>query len=370
MDVKGKEAGGWLNRSRQQAAGSWQGGRGQLAEQKLAAGSWPLVEQKPAAGRAAGGSWQNRSWQPAAGSWQLAGGQQAGGGIRRERLQCTVARRRRGLAAPGRSSPMATYFRSFCSSSAGNCLALWTADSSILVDCGLQTQKGMRALLERHRARHGKIHGVLVTHAHGDHVSRAALKVLGGEETPLYCHRDVGRQLRERHEGFDDMGAAVHAFASDSFTVGDFRVSPIALPHQPGVPTFGFVIHAGHGGRRRKVVVCTDFNDFSVMVPHLAGADFVFVEANHDLALLRRHPNPNSRYHLNNVKTAWLLAHAVRDGRRPPNRVVLGHLSAERNTEELAVGEVERVFARQQIHLPFRLQAAPRHEPSRTMKVV
>jgi len=265
---------------------------------------------------------------------------------------------------------MATCFRSLCSSSSGNCLALWTADSSILIDCGVRTQSDTRALLERHRDRHGEIHGVLVTHSHGDHMSKAALKVLGQQGMALHCHRDVAGQLRVRHENLGDTGVVVHPFPGDSVTVGDFRVTAFALPHAPGVSTFGFVIGAGHGTDRRKVVVCTDFNDFSGVLPHLEGADFVFVEANHDVDLLRRRPNPNSRYHLSNVKTAWLLAHAARDGRRPPNHVVLGHLSEERNTEELALDEVKRVFARQRQAVPFRLDTAPRYEPSRMMKVV
>jgi len=265
---------------------------------------------------------------------------------------------------------MPTYFRSYCSSSAGNCLALWTRDSSILIDCGVRTLRDTRALLQQHRARRGDLHGVLVTHSHGDHVSKAALRVLGEEEVVLHCHRDVARQLRDRHENLADTGVILQAFPDGSFTMGDFRVSAFALPHAPGIPTFGFAIRAGHGSDRRKIVVCTDFNDFSGVLPHLEDADFVFVEANHDIGLLRRHPNPNSRYHLNNVKTAWLLAHAVRDGRRPPNRVVLGHLSEERNTAELALDEVRRVFTIQRQAVAFRLQAAPRHEPSRTMKVV
>ena len=265
---------------------------------------------------------------------------------------------------------MPTCFRSFRSSSAGNCLALWTADSSILIDCGVKTQRDCRSLLREHRAGHGPVDGVLVTHSHGDHVSRAALRVLQQEEIPIHGHSHVAVQLRERHgEGTGRAPMpAIRVFPAESFTVGDFRISTIPLPHAPNVPTFGFVIRAGHGSTRRKIVICTDFNDFSGVVPHLAGADFVFVEANHDLDLLRRHPNPNSRYHLNNVKTAWLLAHAVREG-RAPRHVVLGHLSDERNREELATGAVTRVFAGQRLDVPFALDAAPKYEPSRVFEI-
>jgi phosphoribosyl 1,2-cyclic phosphodiesterase len=274
-----------------------------------------------------------------------------------------------GLRAPASWGCMGIYFRSFRSSSAGNCLALWTADSSILIDCGVKTLRDCRALVRQHQNEHGPVHGVLVSHSHGDHLSRDAVRILQEEGIVIHGHRQVVPQLRERHDIQGVSGSPIQPFPGESFTVGDFQVTTIPLPHAPDVPNFGFVIRAGHGTKRRKVVVCTDFNDYSNVLPQLAGADFVFVEANHDLELLRQHFNPNSRYHLNNVKTAWLLCHAVRDGRCKPTAVMLGHLSEKRNRERLAIGEVERAFASQRIKVPFELETAPKFEPSRVITI-
>jgi phosphoribosyl 1,2-cyclic phosphodiesterase len=258
-------------------------------------------------------------------------------------------------------------FRSFRSSSSGNCLALWTADSSILIDFGVETLRDCRAILREHQEQHGTIDAVLISHAHSDHLSRDGVRVLGEAGIPVHGHRHVVPQLRERHGLEPRSGVPVHAFAGDRFTVGDFDITAVSLPHAPGVPNVGFVIRAG--ARRRTVVVATDFHDFAALLPHLSGADFVFVEANHDLELLRRHFNPNSRWHLNNVKTAWLLCHAVRDGGFDPGTVVLGHLSDERNRERLAVGEVRRVFERQGMRVPFELEAAPKFDKSRIFRI-
>ena len=134
--------------------------------------------------------------------------------------------------------------------------------------------------------------------------------------------------------------------------------------------TFGFALEAGGHGQRRKLVVCTDFHEVSAVAPHLAGADFVFIEANHDLALLRQHPNPNSRYHLSNVKTARLLCDVFGDGRAAAQAVVLGHLSERRDRERLALGEVEHAFERLGRDVPFGLETAPRHEASRVITIV
>lgn len=264
---------------------------------------------------------------------------------------------------------MDVYFRSFRSSSAGNCLALWTADTSVLIDCGVRTLRDCRAIVRGHQDRYGPVHGVFVSHSHGDHLSRDGARVLQEEGIVIYGHRQVVSQLRERHDVGDGSGPPIQPFPGDRFTFGDFEVTTIPLSHAPDVPTFGFAIHTGHGTKRRKIVICTDFNDGSNLLPQLAGADFVFVEANHDLELLRQHFNPNSQYHLSNVKTARLLCEAFRYGRAAPTSVVLGHLSEQRNRERLATGEVERAFARQRMKVPFELETAPKFEPSRVIKI-
>jgi phosphoribosyl 1,2-cyclic phosphodiesterase len=265
---------------------------------------------------------------------------------------------------------MELYFRSYRSSSAGNCLGVWTADTALLIDCGVRTLRDCRAIVGGHQHSHGPLHGVLVTHAHGDHLSSDGARVLMEAAIPIYGHRHVVPQLRVRHGVADGDESPIQPFPGESFVFGDFEITAIQLPHAPNVPTFGFAIEAGHGAARRKLVVCTDFNDDAAVRPHLAGADFVFVEANHDTDLLRRHPNPNSQYHLNNVKTGRLLRDAFGAGLPAPKLVVLGHLSERRNLERLAVEEVQRAFERQGLRVPFELDTAPRFEASRIIRII
>jgi len=265
--------------------------------------------------------------------------------------------------------PMEVSFRSYRSSSAGNCLALWTADSGLLIDCGVKTLRECRALVRRHRDQHGPIVGALVSHSHGDHLSREGVRVLHEHGIPVHSHHRVAAQLLARLDGEAGDGQAVRTFPGDRFSIGEFDITAVPLPHAPGVPNFGFLIRAGHGSRRRKIVVCTDFHDFADIAPHLAGADFVFVEANHDLDLLRRHFNPNSRYHMNNGQTASLLCDGVRGGRFSPKSIVLGHLSAERNRDHLALEEVHRAFAAQGLEVPCPIGTAPRFEPSDVFRI-
>lgn len=150
---------------------------------------------------------------------------------------------------------------------------------------------------------------------------------------------------------------------------GDLRITPMEVPHDPVVPNFGFVIHHGEGRRRRKIVVCTDFNDYAGVLRHFMDADFIFVESNHDLDLLRKYPNYSSRFHMSNPKTAWLLYHAIRMSEKPPQAVMLGHLSDQRNSEKLALGMVEEIFDRQRMEMDFDLSAAPLYKSSKTVRI-
>ncbi len=260
-------------------------------------------------------------------------------------------------------------FRSYRSSSAGNCLALWTDDCCLLFDCGIKTLRDCRALLQTHRDEHGPVTALLVSHAHGDHLSRQALRAFADEGIPIRCHRKVLAQLRSRRAAENIAQFPIHAFGEEGIDVGDFRISPVPLSHAPDVPTFGFAVSAGHGSNRRRILIATDFCEPSDVLPHLAGTDFLFLEANHDPQLLSEHFNPSSRWHLSNGQTARLLVQAFRSGARLPRNVVLGHLSDIRNRDGLAVREIERGFARAGMKVRFHLETAPKFEASRIIAV-
>ncbi len=271
---------------------------------------------------------------------------------------------------PRHPNTVSVFFQSLRSSSAGNCLALWTDTSSILIDCGVKVQRDCREILAEHARRSGAVDAVIVSHAHGDHMAYAALRVLGREGIPVFAHASVIHQLRDDRSPREwREPARLRALADGANDIGDFRVTPIAVPHAPGFPTFAFSIAARDGGRRHRIVVCTDLYNFAAVLPHLVDADLAFVEANHDRELLRKYPNYNSRFHLNNVQTASLLQHAARRSSTPPKAVMLGHLSEERNRAALAIAEVTRAFDRQGARMRFRLEAAPRCRPSDVIEI-
>ena len=265
---------------------------------------------------------------------------------------------------------MTLKFKSIRSSSAANCVLISTGSTQILIDCGIESQTECKRLLNKHAGRIEDIDAVLVSHSHTDHINHHTLHVLAVHGIPIRAHRSVLKQIYCKHKCTGRKESPVLAeFSDDSFQVGDLEITPMEVPHEPGVPTYGFVIHHRSGSKRRKVVVCTDFYSYENVVSHFADADLIFVESNHDLDLLKKNPNYASRYHLSNPRTAGLLYHAISDSKHSPQHVMLGHLSDERNREKLALGTIEKLFDQKRRKLDFELSAAPLYKASETICV-
>jgi phosphoribosyl 1,2-cyclic phosphodiesterase len=200
------------------------------------------------------------------------------------------------------------------------------------------------------------VSAVLLTHLHGDHISYYPLRVLEDCGLPLCLHEDSVAVLKEKH--YNDYGfknLQLHPYKNKPFCIGDFKIKPFEVIHNPLYATFGFEICC----QDKKIVIATDFCQWENLLEHFVDADFIFVESNHDLALLKQYYNPNSRYHLPNPQTSRLLAAAIAESKKPPQAVMLGHISSQRNTPRLAVRETTLAFERIGLPMNFDLSAAP-----------
>ena len=261
---------------------------------------------------------------------------------------------------------MPLHFRSLRSSSRGNCLALWTDRTRVVIDCGLGSMRKTRQILTEELGTPADIDAVVISHAHTDHVSYYPLRVLEGEGITVRICEECLEQLRNKHfNGYGFGSLRIKTFSDRSFRVGDLTFRAFRLPHHPYYPTYGFVVTY----RKKKVVIATDFNRWQDCLEHFIDADFLFVESNHDLGLLSRYYNPNSEFHLPNPETARLLCSAKKNSRRTCGAVMLGHLSLIRNDTDIALGEIRDSFQNSGVELNFGLWAAPRLQASRTVEI-
>jgi ribonuclease BN (tRNA processing enzyme) len=247
---------------------------------------------------------------------------------------------------------------------------LWTGRTTVLIDCGIPSRLKCRELLEAHVGDPGRIRAVVVTHMHQDHICSRSLRVLADYGVLIRCHESCVTEMRGLYPGTTAYPfPRVRPFSDRLFRVGEFLFRPIAIPHQPDAHNFAFVIYCRQRGIRRKVVVMTDFHDWKGLVEPCVDSDFIFVESNHDPNLLKKHPNYNSRFHMKNEKAAWLLYHIRKQSATGPKAVMLGHLSAKRNSKEHALEAFQAVFRRNGIRCDFNLYVADRDEASPTLEI-
>jgi len=252
------------------------------------------------------------------------------------------------------------------SGSAGNAALVRTERTAMLVDAGLSA-KQLMARMAAFGVTPESLTGILLTHEHSDHTS--ALRVmLARHELPVYCNRFTARALQ-------DMGLAHknwQLFQNGSeFAVGDFTVSPFSVPHDAADPV-GFRISAEDA----CFGVLTDLGYATRLVfDMLRGIRGILIETNYDEEMLQRDPRrpwsvkqriTSKHGHLSNRAAAQVLTELA----APLNHVILGHLSKDCNSPELAAESVSGPLAALGRLPGCRLHCASQSEPGPVFQII
>ena len=225
-------------------------------------------------------------------------------------------------------------FRSLASGSAGNATLIEARDglhtTRVLVDCGL----GWRQLLQslaRIDLLPGDLHGIFITHEHGDHVGCAPL-MAQRFGIPLWSSAGTLQALRVA--GYD--GPAQVARDGDRLGIGALQLHPFTVPHDAREP---LQLRCTDGDR--VLGILTDLGHVTAHVlAQLTSCHALMLESNHDPGLLARSSYPpflqrrvaGQHGHLSNGQAAEALA-ALKHDRL--NIVVAAHLSERNNRPEL-----------------------------------
>ena len=228
------------------------------------------------------------------------------------------------------------------SGSAGNSALVQTAHCRLLLDGGLSARQLIHRL-----ALCGvtpeQLDGVLLTHEHGDHV--CGLEVLCRKfHVPIYANALTAEAIRCGGLGGHRNWRIFRTGAE--FSICDITVQTFPVPHDAVEPV-GFAFHAG----RRGLGFITDLGyPTKMLVERLREVHTLMIETNHDEKLLQADPHRPwpvkqrimSRHgHLSNVAAAGVIEQLL-DGK--VERVVLGHLSRDCNTPDLATGAVRSLL--------------------------
>src|SRR5438094_6612851 len=256
------------------------------------------------------------------------------------------------------------------SGSAGNSALVATDHCKILVDGGLSARQVVLRL-EQCRVTPEQIDGVVLTHEHTDHI--CGLEVLCHRfDLPIYCNRLTAEALRS--SGLADRCRNWRLFATGSeFSICDITVQTFPVPHD-AVDPLGFVFRAGSG----SLGFITDLGYVTKMiVERLRHVQTLVIETNHDEKLLQKdthRPWPvkqriQSRHgHLSNTAAAGVIEELL-PGKI--ERVVLGHLSRDCNTPDLALGAVRASLAKcgrmgMEVHCATQSEISPRFRVAET----
>ncbi len=220
------------------------------------------------------------------------------------------------------------------SGSKGNSYYIGTASEGVLIDAGRSCRQIENAM-EANGLKMSNVSAVFVTHEHTDHCS--ALKVLASRYGfEVYAS---GGTLRALEQGGKIAPGTRTNIIENDIAIGNMLVSRIDTPHD-AAESCCYRVTAPDG---KSALVATDMG---IMVPKVREAaeisDFVVLESNHDIEMLKTGIYPyylkqrilSQKGHLSNDACAAELVNLVSKGTL---RLMLGHLSEQNNTPQIAL---------------------------------
>src|SRR5881398_1657580 len=248
------------------------------------------------------------------------------------------------------------------SGSAGNSTLVSTDHCRILIDGGLSARQ-IVVRLEQCGVAPEQLDGLLLTHEHGDHV--CGLEVLCRKfAIPIYCNAQTAEAIRCFSLG-EHKNWRIFRTGTE-FTICDILVQTFPVPHDAVEPV-GYAFHAGNRG----LGFITDLGyPTKMLIERLREVHTLVIETNHDEKLLQNDPyrpwpvkqRIMSRHgHLSNAAAASVIEQLL-PGKI--ERVVLGHLSRDCNTPELAMETVRASLAKHgnlnvEIHCATQFEITP-----------
>ncbi|NOX37639.1 MAG: MBL fold metallo-hydrolase [Calditrichaeota bacterium] len=225
----------------------------------------------------------------------------------------------------------------FCilaSGSRGNSVFIESDYARVLVDVGLSARQ-IELRLRGIGVDPSSIDAIVLTHDHTDHVRGVGVfaRRFG---VPIYGHPDtldnITYLLRNQE--------TIQPWHREFF-IKDLGFWPFPLPHD-SYPTVGYLVEH----HQRYLAICTDLGVATEEVKqHLQEANAILLESNHDPEMLLNGPYPwhlkeriaSHVGHLSNHNAGELLNAVLHPG---VQQVILGHLSEENNTAQLALQTV------------------------------
>lgn len=226
------------------------------------------------------------------------------------------------------------------SGSSGNCIAVRSGESIILVDAGIAKTKIEKRLLDVGIRPHS-IKSILITHAHADHTK--GLPIANKYKIPVFAGREEWKSI----EGVENKWNII---AGNEFQVDDFIVKSFRTHHDAYDPV-GYTLTDNEG----KVSICLDTGHVDdEMIQAMSNSDIYIIESNHEPRMVEASDYPDSvkarilseNGHLSNQQTASALYRLVQG---KGEKIILTHLSSKNNMPALAQMTVVKALSKKEL---------------------
>ena len=236
-------------------------------------------------------------------------------------------------------------FFSLASGSSGNCYYLGTPSYGILIDAGIGVRQ-IKKILKEYGVEFEKIHAILVTHDHADHIK--SVGYLGETlNIPVYTTELVHAGIR-RSRYVEEVLIQSRRIVQKEIPVviRDFKITAFEVPHDSS-DNVGYSIEYGD----QVFVIVTDVGHITDTIKdYVSKANHLVIEANYDEEMLMTGTYPaflkervsSKSGHLSNRDAAEFLAANYTSSIKS---IWLCHLSRDNNHPELAYKTVDyRLF--------------------------
>ncbi|MDR1753971.1 MAG: MBL fold metallo-hydrolase [Eubacterium sp.] len=223
-----------------------------------------------------------------------------------------------------------------CSSSKGNSVLVCLGKTNILIDIGCSFRI-LNTYLKYFNYSILDISAVLITHEHTDHVY-GLNTLIKNTNIPVFATEGTTNGIIEKSMIEPELRCYIHNDIKEIEL--DTEIKYFKTSHDT-YDSVGYVINSGINGC--SFAYCTDLGEVTREVrTAVLGSDVVFLESNYCRNRLDQNPRyPNflkkriksSSGHLSNRQSAEFAAELVKNGTK---RIILGHLSQENNTPDLA----------------------------------
>lgn len=221
-----------------------------------------------------------------------------------------------------------------CSSSKGNSIFVGNKSEGVLIDVGCSF-RNIKSCLDACEINFESIKAIVITHEHSDHI-KALSQFTKHSKIPVYASHGTMDYLIANNE----IASTANLFPIEDLPNAplDMEITAFKTPHD-SAESVGYTIQT----KQMKIGCCTDLGIVTDEVErNLLGCNAVLLEANYESQMLTENKHyplylkkriASSNGHLSNYDSSDFAVRLVQAG---ATRIILGHLSQENNTPQIA----------------------------------